>query len=191
MIVKLTKRTVDALTPGNRPILAYDTDLKGFGVRVALSGSLSWFIEYRPGAGGRHVAKRRMYFGGREFTPEQARQAAKEMLASVVLGKDPAAARREERESETFREFAERYLREEAEAKLKPGTVTNYRICVRKHAVPEIGSIKLNRNGHLFVSCGTGDVLRLASEKRDVRLRGDSGSRNSRPFGPSVTRLGH
>ena len=67
------------------------------------------------------------------------------MLASVALGKDPAAARREERESETFREFAERYLREEAEAKLKPGTVTNYRICVRKHAVLEIGAIKLNR----------------------------------------------
>ena len=99
MIIKLTKRAVDALALGNRAILAYDTDLKGFGVRAALSGSLSWFIEYRPGAGGRRVAKRRMYFGGREFTPEQARQAAKEMLASVALGKDPAAARREERES--------------------------------------------------------------------------------------------
>src|SRR5258708_38407663 len=77
MIVKLTKRAVDALTPSDRPILAYDTDLKGFGVRVARSGSLSWFIEYRPGAGGRRVAKRRMYFGGREFTPEQARQAVR------------------------------------------------------------------------------------------------------------------
>jgi integrase len=145
MPVKLTKRTVDAITPGDRPIVTYDTELKGFGVRIARSGSLSWFIEYRPGAGGRRVAKRRMYFGGWEFTPEQARQAAKEMLASVALGKDPAAVRREERESETFREFAERYLREEAEAKLKPGTVTNYRICIKKHAVPEIGSIKLNR----------------------------------------------
>ena len=144
MIIKLTKRAVDALALGNRAILAYDTDLKGFG-----SARAEWLpqLVHRipPGAGGRRVAKRRMYFGGREFTPEQARQAAKEMLASVALGKDPAAARREERESETFREFAERYLREEAEAKLKPGTVTNYRICVRKHAVPEIGSIKLNR----------------------------------------------
>lgn len=145
MIVKLTKRTVDAIIPGDRASVAYDTELKGFGVRVAPKGSLSWFIEYRPGAGGRRVAKRRMYFGGREFAPEQARQAAKEMLASIALGGDPVAKRREERESQTFREFAERYLREEAEAKLKTGTITNYRICVRKHAVPEIGSIKLNR----------------------------------------------
>src|SRR5258708_11937877 len=79
------------------------------------------------------------------------------MLASVALGKDPVAARREERESETFREFAERYLREEAEPKLKPGTVTNYRICVRKHAIPEIGSIKLNR-------ISTADISRIHSK---------------------------
>jgi integrase len=162
MPVKLTKRTVDAITPGDRPIVTYDTELKGFGVRIARSGSLSWFIEYRPGAGGRRVAKRRMYFGGWEFTPEQARQAAKEMLASVALGKDPAAVRREERESETFREFAERYLREEAEAKLKPGTVTNYRICIRKHAVPEIGAIKLNR-------ISTADISRIHSKVGQTR----------------------
>jgi integrase len=103
-----------------------------------------------------------MVIGGREFTQEQARQTAREMLASIALGKDPAAARRQERESETFREFAERYLREEAEPKLKPGTVTNYRICVRKHAVPEIGSIKLNR-------ISTADVARIHSKVGQTR----------------------
>ncbi|HEV7635944.1 MAG TPA: tyrosine-type recombinase/integrase, partial [Bradyrhizobium sp.] len=154
MNVKLTKRTVDAIVPGDRASIIYDTDLKGFGVRVAPTGSLSWFVEYRPGAGGRRVAKKRMVIGSREFTPEQARQAAKGILASISLGSDPVAVRREERESETFREFAERYLREEAEAKLKMGTVVNYRICVRKHAVPEIGSIKLNR-------ISTADISRI------------------------------
>ena len=162
MIVKLTKRTVDAIGVGDRAVITYDTELKGFGVRLAPSGSLSWFVEYRPGAGGRRVTKRRMYFGGREFTPEQARQAAKEILASVALGKDPAAVRREERESETFREFAERYLREEAEAKLKSGTVVNYRICVRKHAVPYIGAIKLNR-------ISTADISRIHTKVGETR----------------------
>lgn len=162
MTVKLTKRTVDAITPGDRASIVYDTDLKGFGVRIAPNGSLSWFVEYRPGAGGRRVAKKRMVIGGREFTPEQARQAAKGILASISLGSDPVAVRREERESETFREFAERYLREEAEAKLKPGTVVNYRICVRKHAVPEIGSIKLNR-------ISTADISRIHSKVGHTR----------------------
>lgn len=162
MIVKLTKRTVDGLIVGDRAVIAYDTELKGFGIRLAPSRSLSWFVEYRPGAGGRRVTKRRMYFGGREFTPEEARQAAKELLASVALGKDPAAVRRDERASETFREFAERYLHEEAEAKLKPGTVANYRICIRKHAVPHIGAIKLNR-------VSTADIARIHTKIGETR----------------------
>lgn len=145
MITKLTKRNVDAIVPGDRAVIAYDQDLKGFGLRVAMNGRWSWFVEYRPGAGGRRVPKKRMFFGSREFTPEEARQAAKEMLAAVALGGDPAAKRKQEREAETFRDFAERYLKEEAETKLKPGTVANYRIAIRKHAAPEIGSTKLNR----------------------------------------------
>jgi hypothetical protein len=67
MTVKLTKRTVDAIVPGDRASIVYDTDLKGFGVRIAPNGSLSWFVEYRPGAGGRRVAKKRMVIGSREF----------------------------------------------------------------------------------------------------------------------------
>jgi hypothetical protein len=92
-------------------------------VRVAASRSLSWFIEYRPGAGGRRIPKKRFYFGSREFTPEQARQTAKELLASVALGRDPMADRQRDRQSLVFLDFAERYLLEEAETKLKPGTV--------------------------------------------------------------------
>jgi hypothetical protein len=133
MPIKLSKRTVDALAAGPLPSIGYDTELKGFGVRLGARASLSWFIEYRPGAGGRRVAKKRFYFGSREFTPEQARQTAKELLANVALGGDPMKDRIRERHSLTFSEFAERYLSEEAEVKLKPGTIANYRIAIRKH----------------------------------------------------------
>ncbi len=95
--IKLSKRTVDALAAGPLPVIGYDTELKGFGVRVGASGSLGWFIEYRPGAGGRRVAKKRFYFGSREFAPEQARQTAKELLATVALGGDPMRDRHRER----------------------------------------------------------------------------------------------
>jgi hypothetical protein len=144
MGIKLTKRSVDQILPTGRASITYDSELKGFGVRIASSGYLSWFAEYRPGAGGRRVSKRRMVLGSRELTPEQARAAAKEVLANVALGKDPAASRQREREMLTFLEFAHRYLREEAAQKLKPGTVVNYEICVRKHAAPALGSIKLD-----------------------------------------------
>ena len=145
MPIKLSKRTVDSIAAGPLPSIGYDTELKGFGVRIGATGSLSWFIEYRPGAGGRRVAKKRFYFGSREFTPEQARQTAKELLATVALGGDPMRDRHRERQSLTFSEFAERYLSEEAEAKLKPGTIANYRIAIRKHANPDLGRIKLDK----------------------------------------------
>lgn len=34
------------------PSIGYHVELRGFGVWVGASGSLGWFIEYRPGAGG-------------------------------------------------------------------------------------------------------------------------------------------
>lgn len=154
MSIKLTKRSVDAIHPTGHASITYDADLKGFGVRMGPSGSLSWFVEYRPGAGGRRVSKRRMVLGSRELTPEQARTAAKEVLANVALGKDPATSRQRERDMSTFREFAQRYLSEEAALKLKPGTVKNYEICVRKHAAPTLGSIKLD-------AVSTADISRL------------------------------
>ena len=145
MPTKLSKRAIDTIAAGPLPALQYDTELKGFGIRIGASGKLTWFIEYRPGAGGRRVAKKRYYFGSREFTPEQARQTAKELLAAVALGSDPMRERLRERQSLTFSEFAERYLAEEADAKLKPGTIANYRIAIRKHANPDLGRIKLDK----------------------------------------------
>src|SRR5690349_11572013 len=136
MIARLTKRTVDEAWREGRVTVVYDADLKGFGVRLAPSGYLSWFVEYRPGAGGRNTAKRRMVLGSRELTPEQARAAAKQVLASVSLGKDPAADRRRQRDMPTVRDFADRFLVDEAAIKLKPRTVQNYRIYLGKHVVP-------------------------------------------------------
>ena len=78
------------------------------------------------------------------LTPELARSAAKEILAAAALGDDPAAARSRARKIPVFREFAERYLAEEATSKLKPRTLVNYKIYLRKHAVPIIGGIKLD-----------------------------------------------
>ena len=144
-VAKLTKRAVDAIGPNACPVIIYDSDLKGFGLRATRRGSKSWFVEYRPGARGRGVAKRRMVLGSvGTLTPDEAREAAKGILAAVTLGDDPAASRSRARKIPSFREFAERYLAEEAVAKLKPRTVVNYRIYLRKHAAPVIGSTKLD-----------------------------------------------
>ncbi len=142
---RLTKRAADAVEPGERPFVIYDTDLTGFGLRVMPSGYKSWIVEYRPGDGGRLVAKKRMTIGATsKITAEQARRKARDILSAAHLGADPAGDRAKNRETPTFREFIGRYISEEAELKLRPKTVDNYRIYFRKHVVPKIGSMKIN-----------------------------------------------
>ena len=142
---KLTKRIIDGLAADVRPIVIYDTDLTGFGVRVMPSGFKSWIVEYRPGDGGRAVGKKRMTLGATNtVTATQARRKAREILAAARLGADPAGERGKNRETPTVKEFAERYLSEEAEVKLKQRTVANYRTYFRKHLTRRIGALKLN-----------------------------------------------
>ena len=116
-IAKLSKRIVDQLEPGPKPYFVYDEELTGFGVRVGPSGAKSWFIEYRPGAGGRNAPKRRVTLGPTsKFMPDQARRQAQDDLARVRLGSDPSAARRAERTAYSLAEIADRYLEEEVRA---------------------------------------------------------------------------
>ena len=80
---RLTKRTADALEPREHPFIIYDSKLVGFGVRVMPSGYKSWIVEYRPGDGGRRVAKKRMTLGAtNKITAEQARRKSRNILAA-------------------------------------------------------------------------------------------------------------
>jgi hypothetical protein len=84
---RLTKQAIDALEPHAKPFIAFDPGVSGFGVRVMPSGLKSFILEYRPGAGGRNVTKRRMTLGRYgAMTPDQARRAALNALAHVRLG---------------------------------------------------------------------------------------------------------
>ncbi|NVJ64370.1 MAG: tyrosine-type recombinase/integrase [Flavobacteriaceae bacterium] len=142
---KLTKRTVDALSPSDRTIIHYDKDLKGFGVRVTTSGYKAWIVEYRPG-GGRNVPTKRMSLGNTTaLTPDEARRKAREILALVLLGGDPAEERAGARKMPTVSQFAGTFLTEHVEVKLKASTAATYRDHVERLIVPEIGSTKLDR----------------------------------------------
>ncbi|WP_199699201.1 site-specific integrase [Oleomonas cavernae] len=125
---------VDKLT------IFYDDELSGFGLRVMPSGSKTWVVEYRPGAGGRGTAKRRMAIGSAEvITPDQARKAARDVLAAVRLGQDPAGDKAEARRAETLDQLSRRYEKEAGHNR-KSGTVTLYEGYWRLHIRPAIGS---------------------------------------------------
>jgi integrase len=142
--IKITKRAVDALQPEARPVVYFDTEVKGFGVRVMPSGVRTYVLEYRPAGGGRTAAKRRLKLGrhGESFTADQARIKAIAEHRKVLGGEDPAQRLADHREAPTVAELAEAFLTEEIDPKKKAGTAHLYRIYFGKHVTPRIGTTK-------------------------------------------------
>ncbi|MFG1183271.1 tyrosine-type recombinase/integrase [Xanthobacter aminoxidans] len=141
--VRLTKRVIDQLPEVDRDRVFFDSDLKGFGVRVTPTGLKTFVLEYRPGGGGRGVSKRRIKLGTYgELTPDQARTMARDALADVRRGGDPAGERAAKRAAPTVDEMAERFLEEEAKPKKKPRTADGYAELLRNHILPALGTRK-------------------------------------------------
>ena len=132
-MMKLTKRSVDALFPRQKQYIEYDTELKGFGVAIYPSGIKSWVCEYRPHGGGRGTAKKRVTLGKvTQLPPEQARKTAADMLAVVRLGGDPALENAERRASVTVGELIDFFEARYVGPMLKPGTAVSHRIALEE-----------------------------------------------------------
>ena len=140
---KLTKRVTDALPIRDRVYIAYDESLPGFGCRVTPRGARSWIVEYRPHGGGRRVAKKRITLGSASvLTPDQARQAATEVLARVRLGHDVPHDRATRRSASNLAGLIERFIREEVRPTRKPRTSELYDMYFRVHVLPALGARK-------------------------------------------------
>jgi integrase len=137
--LKLGRRALANLPTVDRLTIFYDKDLKGFGLQVLPSGVRSWIVQYRPGPGGRRVFARRTTIGRVELlTPEQAREKARDILARVRLGEDPAGARAEARKALTIAELLPRYNKEVG-ADRTESTKKLYEMYWRVHILPALG----------------------------------------------------
>lgn len=86
---KITKRLVDALTSEGVRFTLWDTQLKGFGVRVAVSDTKTYVVRYRTIGGADrllHIARHGV------VTAEEARERAAAVLAEVASGTCEALA---------------------------------------------------------------------------------------------------
>ncbi|WP_114913004.1 tyrosine-type recombinase/integrase [Acidibrevibacterium fodinaquatile] len=113
---KITKRAVDALgSKPNKDVFAWDSEMRGFGVRVKPSGAKAYLIQYRNIEG----RTRRLVLGScGVLTPEQARGLARQRLAAVAEGADPSADRHVIRNGMTVAEVCDWYLKEAGEGRL-------------------------------------------------------------------------
>jgi len=142
--VRLTKRAVDDAAPRENRYEIWDSELKGFGLRIEVSGRKSFIIRYRADGGGRNAPKRLVTIGAYgTLTPDQARTEAKKLLGSVATGQDPGAERHAKRSDLTVSELCELYLREGCPTK-KASTLATDRGRIERHIKPMIGTKRIS-----------------------------------------------
>ena len=149
-VVKITRRAIEGIEPAEKAFIVYDSEIKGFGVRVMPSGIATYILEYRPGEGGRGVAKKRMALGRTtELTPDEARKLAQHNLGAVRRGDDPLLERETRRREIKLRELIDAW-----EAENPPGrksgkpmaarTRANTLARLRHHVVPLLGDRRVS-----------------------------------------------
>jgi integrase len=121
--VKLTAQRVTAAKYAGRRLgdswsrcVLWDTELKGFGLRVLPSGEKSFVLAYR------HAGRKRLMVIGRAdaLSVDQARQNARAYLTNLASPEhkvDPLDARQKERQGETVRDLCAKYIKDYAPRK--------------------------------------------------------------------------
>ena len=149
----VTKRSVDALTPGTT---LWDTQVSGFGCRCRSGGRKTYVFKYRL-----HGRKHLFTIGthGSPWTPDRARAKALGLAGKVAEGHSPAQERKDDRGVPTVALLAERFLGEHADLKTKPRTASDTRRLFQRLILPVIGRVRLD-------ALGRADVARLHHELR-------------------------
>ncbi len=105
--VDLTAKLARDAAPGPKDTILFDRALPGFGLRIHPSGRKVWIVQARIEGRSRRIVIARHG----EMDLAQARRRARDMLARIRAGGNPADDIRKEKEAPTFRQFTEEYLR--------------------------------------------------------------------------------
>lgn len=140
---KLTKSLLErAKADLDRDHFIWDTELRGFGVRIKASGAKSFIVQYRNRETGRSRRKTIGQFGPL-MTLHQAKEIARGLLADVVRGADPVAAQKARRNAPTMGDLSERYFSEHAEPKKRKNSIRNDRSYLDRHILPRFKAKKV------------------------------------------------
>ena len=137
---KITKRTVDAaVPPTNGEARLWDTDVKGFMLRVYPTGRKVYAIKCRVG---RVQSIHTIGEHGSPWTPDEARKAALDALGRARRGEDPSAERKAAKSALTVSELIDRYLNEGPATKpaKRPSSWVSDASNLSRHIRPLVGA---------------------------------------------------
>ena len=149
-------------------LLVWDTELRGFGLRVTPEGTKSYIFQY---TAGKHkmAPKRRITIGkhGSPWTPDKARREALRLKNEVEDGHDPAKERKAYRQSPTVADMVDEYAEKVLDKRDGKQEVRRHLKWLRR----EVGTVPLADLDNLTIA-----RLRDKLEKEPARPR------HGRPF---------
>ena len=138
---KITKNLVDRVEPDGKDQFIWDTEIKGFGLKVTPAGSKIYIAQYR--VGGRGSPTRRFTLGKHGvLTPDQARKEAKSVLGDVSKGNDPQTSKQTDRHAITLSNLCDDYLMDGCLTK-KHSTIITDKGRIIRHIKPLLGNKKV------------------------------------------------
>lgn len=145
---KISARTVAAAKAASRDTFLWDSNLRGFGLKITSSGKKVYVLQYR--LGGRGSTTRRYTIGadGSPWSAITARREAERLLLQVKAGVDPRQEKRAaivESEELRFDKYADKFLELFAREEWAQGTLRNHESNLRRWVVPVLTDKPLSR----------------------------------------------
>ena len=145
MRTKITKRQIDSIQSGAKDLFLWDTDIRGFGLKVTPAGTKTYIFQYRMGGRG-HPTRRYTIGPHGPLTPDEGRNMALELRAKIAKGIDPGRERVESRAKalvggpKTFGTLAEQFIQRECPRLARGVDVASV---VRREILPHWGDVPI------------------------------------------------
>ena len=138
----LTPRLARESKSNGKDTILFDKAVTGFGLRIHPSGRKVWIVQARIDGRSRRIVIARHG----EITLAEARRRARDMLARIRAGGNPADDIQREKKTPTLRAFADEYLRR-SDPHWKPSGRKTVRIYLKARILPAFGRMPLDRIG--------------------------------------------
>ena len=136
--MKLTNKNVDQLSADTKSYIEWDSEVKGFGVRVNLNLKKTFILKYRVGQGRSAQVRKPVIGTFGVMKVEEARKIARKWLLEASEGKDPKEV---DKTNVMLKDFFEVYLEHYANLKKKPSSIEEDKRLMRLHISPSFGKV--------------------------------------------------